>query len=70
MAATASIIPAVMPTVITGSVWLRQTSTNARWQRQGVILDHGAPGTFDAKWCVLPCVHRFGKLWHLLLYRQ
>jgi predicted GH43/DUF377 family glycosyl hydrolase len=36
-----------------------------RWQRHGVILDHGGPGTFDAKWCVLPCVHRFGKRWHL-----
>jgi predicted GH43/DUF377 family glycosyl hydrolase len=33
--------------------------------RQGPILDLGAPGAFDARWCVLPCVHRFGDRWHM-----
>ncbi|MBT3376531.1 MAG: hypothetical protein HN742_29435 [Lentisphaerae bacterium] len=33
--------------------------------RHGVILDVGAPGSFDAHWCVLPCVRRFGPTWHL-----
>ena len=30
-----------------------------------VVLDVGAAGAFDARWCVLPCVHRFGERWHL-----
>jgi predicted GH43/DUF377 family glycosyl hydrolase len=33
--------------------------------RQGVVLDVGAPGAFDAHWCVLPLVRRFGDRWHL-----
>jgi predicted GH43/DUF377 family glycosyl hydrolase len=33
--------------------------------RVGVVLDHGPDGAFDAKWCVLPCVHRFRDRWHL-----
>ncbi|MFC1453793.1 hypothetical protein ACFLQL_01285 [Verrucomicrobiota bacterium] len=33
--------------------------------RHGVILDPGNPGSFDAHWCVLPCLHRFGDKWHL-----
>ena len=33
--------------------------------RQGAILGLGADGAFDAHWCVLPCVHRFGDRWHL-----
>ena len=33
--------------------------------RQGVILDIGEAGAFDTRWCVLPCVHRFGEKWHL-----
>jgi len=37
----------------------------ACWTRHGPILDTGAPGAFDAHWCVLPCVHRFGAKWHL-----
>lgn len=36
-----------------------------RWQRHGVILDVGAPGAFDAAWCVLPLVQRIGDRWHL-----
>lgn len=35
------------------------------FKRLGVVLDHGAPGTFDAKWCVLPQVYRIGCRWHL-----
>ena len=34
-------------------------------ERRGVVLDNGAPGAFDAHWCVLPCVHRIGGRWHL-----
>ena len=33
--------------------------------RHGVILGVGEAGCFDARWCVLPCVHRFGTKWHL-----
>ena len=33
--------------------------------RHGVILDVGEKGDFDAWWCVLPCVHRFGSRFHL-----
>jgi len=36
-----------------------------RFTRHGVVLDTGAAGAFDAHWCVLPCVHRFGNTWHL-----
>lgn len=35
------------------------------WTRHGPLFDRGAPGSFDASWCVLPCVHRFGDKWHL-----
>jgi predicted GH43/DUF377 family glycosyl hydrolase len=35
------------------------------WNRRGVVLDLGKPGSFDAFWCVLPCLHRFGDKWHL-----
>jgi predicted GH43/DUF377 family glycosyl hydrolase len=33
--------------------------------RHGAILDIGAAGAFDAAWCVVPCVHKFGDIWHL-----
>jgi len=33
--------------------------------RHGVILEVGQAGAFDARWCVVPCVHRFGAKWHL-----
>lgn len=36
-----------------------------QWRRLGPIFDLGAPDAFDAHWCVLPCLHRFGNLWHL-----
>jgi len=36
-----------------------------RFTRRGVILDVGEAGAFDAWWCVVPCVHRFGGRWHL-----
>lgn len=39
--------------------------TPDRFTRHGVVLDVGEEGSFDAKWCVLPCVHRFGATWHL-----
>jgi predicted GH43/DUF377 family glycosyl hydrolase len=35
------------------------------FRREGVVLDIGTPGGFDAHWCVLPCVRRFGATWHL-----
>jgi predicted GH43/DUF377 family glycosyl hydrolase len=35
------------------------------WTRLGPLLDLGGPENFDAVWCVLPCVHRFGEKWHL-----
>lgn len=37
----------------------------SRFTRRGVILDLGTPGAFDAQWCVLPYVRRFGSQWHL-----
>lgn len=36
-----------------------------QWKRHGPLFDIGGPGTFDALWCVLPCVHRVGDKWHL-----
>ncbi len=35
------------------------------FHRRGVVLDLGEPGTFEANWCVLPLVRRFGNRWHL-----
>ncbi|MFT5368467.1 MAG: putative GH43/DUF377 family glycosyl hydrolase [Candidatus Latescibacterota bacterium] len=35
----------------------------SQFKRHGVILDVGASGAFDAKWCVLPCVHQMGGRW-------
>lgn len=35
------------------------------WKRLGPIFDVGGPGSFDAAWAVLPCVHKFGDKWHL-----
>jgi len=35
------------------------------WKRLGPLFDLGGPGSFDANWCVLPCVHRIGNKWHL-----
>jgi predicted GH43/DUF377 family glycosyl hydrolase len=35
------------------------------WRRLGPVLDLGVKGSFDAHWCVLPCVHRVGEKWHL-----
>ncbi|MCP4173820.1 MAG: hypothetical protein GY758_23955 [Fuerstiella sp.] len=36
------------------------------WNRVGPLFDTGAPGAFDARWCVLPHVVRMGDdLWHL-----
>ncbi len=35
------------------------------WRRLGPLFDLGAEGSFDATWCVLPCVHRVGDKWHL-----
>ena len=35
------------------------------WKRHGVVLDLGEPEAFDANWCVLPCLHRFGDRLHL-----
>ena len=39
--------------------------TPCRLKRHGVILDKGEAGSFDARWCVLPCVHRVGSTWFL-----
>lgn len=35
------------------------------WNRHGPLFERGGPDDFDASWCVLPCVHRFGDKWHL-----
>ncbi|MCC7517745.1 MAG: hypothetical protein IT578_01020 [Verrucomicrobiae bacterium] len=35
------------------------------FRRLGVVLDLGKAGAFDANWCVLPLVRRFGDRWHL-----
>lgn len=37
----------------------------AAWKRHGPLFDLGGKGSFDELWCVLPCVHRIGKEWHL-----
>jgi predicted GH43/DUF377 family glycosyl hydrolase len=37
----------------------------SEFTRLGIILDIGEAGRFDAHWCVLPCIHRFGDSWHL-----
>lgn len=36
-----------------------------QWKRHGPLFDVGGKGEFDELWCVLPCVHRIGKQWHL-----
>jgi predicted GH43/DUF377 family glycosyl hydrolase len=35
------------------------------WKRLGPLFDIGEPGSFDAFWCVLPCIHRIGDKWHM-----
>ncbi|NLF23168.1 MAG: hypothetical protein GX590_08400 [Lentisphaerae bacterium] len=35
------------------------------FRRRGAVLEPGAAGCFDAKWCVLPQVYRIGARWHL-----
>ena len=40
-------------------------SSPTRFTRHRVVLDIGEPGAFDAHWCVLPCIHRFGDKWRL-----
>jgi predicted GH43/DUF377 family glycosyl hydrolase len=35
------------------------------FERRGVVLDIGLPGSFNSRWCVLPYVKRFGSKWHL-----
>jgi len=35
------------------------------WTRLGPLFDIGGPGSFDATWCVLPVLHRFGDTWHM-----
>jgi predicted GH43/DUF377 family glycosyl hydrolase len=38
----------------------------ARWRRHGPLFDPGAPGSFDARWCVLPHVVQLAPdRWHL-----
>ncbi len=36
-----------------------------QWKRQGPLFDLGGKGSFDQTWCVLPCVHRIGRTWHM-----
>ena len=36
-----------------------------QWRRLGPLFDLGGKGAFDECWCVLPCVHRIGGVWHL-----
>lgn len=40
-------------------------SSPRQFTRHGVILDVGIAGRFDARWCVLPCVHRIGGRFHM-----
>ena len=35
------------------------------WERLGPVLDLGAKETFDERSATYPCVHRFGRKWHL-----
>lgn len=42
-----------------------RAETPSRLKRRGVILDVGGAGSFDAHWCVLPCVHPIGGKWYL-----
>ena len=42
-----------------------EAAAPAEFVRRGPVLDLGGKGSFDAHWCVLPCVHRFGDTWHL-----
>jgi hypothetical protein len=35
------------------------------WRRRGPLLELGGREAFDERWCVLPCVHRFGTRWHM-----
>lgn len=37
----------------------------AKWKRLGPLFERGGSGAFDEKWCVLPCLHKIGKTWHL-----
>jgi len=37
----------------------------SKWERQGPLFDVGGNGMFDELWCVLPCIHRVGRLWHM-----
>lgn len=37
----------------------------SKWTRLGPLFKLGAKGSFDATWCVLPCVHKIGGKWHL-----
>ena len=49
------------------------TSTAAdplHFERRGVVLDVGEPGSFNSRWCVLPYVKRFGSSWHLYFSGQ
>ena len=35
------------------------------WKRLGLVFENGKKGAFDEAWCVLPCICRIGKRWHL-----
>ena len=37
----------------------------SKWTRHGPLFEPGKKGAFDEIWCVLPCVHKIGKKWHL-----
>ena len=41
------------------------TDDLAKWKRHGPLFEPGGKGAFDESWCVLPCIHRIGKEWHL-----
>jgi len=50
-----------------GQAWrAAATSDLTKWTRHGPVLDVGPPGSFDAKWCVLPHVVQVAPdRWHL-----
>src|SRR5689334_3476192 len=48
------------------TVPVAQVSNPRAWTRHGPLFDVGAPGSFDARWCVLPHVVQVtDDRWHL-----
>ena len=41
------------------------TTNPGRWKRIGPLFENGKPGSFDARWCVLPHVVKSGDQWRM-----